>query len=217
MKTVRKHETHRGFTLIELLVVVAIIGTLAALLFPAVRGAILLAQGTASGQDGKQVWMGLQIEDNDRDVRGEPGIWPQSGDYANSTDFFRDCIASNWLGSAFTFHFMGAPGLVRVKTDDPTLFGAENNAWCVVLDLGQGSKGETPFMFTRNLVGEDSEASTIDGIETLSATAEPFGDKLGIVITFGGAVKTIKERDVRREGLQAYFNPTQATNPFIMP
>ena len=214
MKTVRKNETGKGFTLIELLVVVAIIGLLAALLFPAVRGAILLAQGTATGNDGKQVWMGLMIEDTDREARGMESVWPRSEDYANSTDFFRDCIASNWLGNEFTFQFMGGPGLPRNKTDDPARFDTENNAWCVVLDLGPGTKGETPFMFTRNLVGEEG---TVDSIHTLDETTKPFGDRLGIVVTFGGAVKTIKARDVTREGLQAYFNPTQAANPFIMP
>jgi len=215
MKTARQRQAHKGFTLIELLVVVAIIGTLAALLFPAVRGSILLAQGTATGQDGKQLWMGLTIENNDREERGMPGVWPQSGDYENSTDFFRDCIASNWLGSAFTFQFMGAPGLTRHKTDDPELFRPENNAWCVVLDLGPGSKGSTPFMFTRNLAGE--EGDTIDSIDTLTPSEKPFGAQLGVIITCGGAVKTVKAKDVKHEGLQAYFNPTEATNPYIMP
>ena len=46
-----------AFTLIELLVVIAIIAVLAALLFPAVQGALIRGQALAVANDGKQLWL----------------------------------------------------------------------------------------------------------------------------------------------------------------
>ncbi len=206
-----KTRTH-GFTLIELLVVIAIIGILAALLFPVVNEAIVKGHTIATGNDGRQIWLGLFAENNERMLRGDPEIWPRSGDYAETTTFFQDCFSSNWLGSEFTFKFMGGPGLQRIETDDPADFAPENNAWCMTLDLGEGAKGQTPFLFTRNALG----GSTLDAIDSLDHTAKPFGESACVAITYGGAVRGISRNEAGRD-LQRSLNPTEADNAYIRP
>src|SRR5688572_12183613 len=62
-------DTHRGFTLIELLVVIAIIGILAGLLFTALSGAKMRAQGARCLSNARQLHIGWAqwIDDhNDR-------------------------------------------------------------------------------------------------------------------------------------------------------
>ena len=206
---------HGAFTLIELLVVITIITILAALLVPAVRGALRKGQALAVGNDGRQVWMGLYATSSDRDVSGHGKIWPSSDDYDNSTDFFRDCIANEWLGDNYTFSFMGAPGLPRAFTDEPTEFLEENNAWCVVLDAGSASKDEMPFLFTRNLAAS-SGGGTIADIDSLAPDTEPFGSSIGVIVTFGGAVKLITEQSAAVD-FQKAFNPYGADNAFAEP
>lgn len=214
-----KCRSHRdgimGFSLVELLAVIAIISIMAALLVPGVRGAIVRGQAVAVGNDGRQWWLGLYTENSDRYRRGEEAVWPADGTYENSTTFFKDCIASNWLDDKFTFKPMAAPGIAAANTDDPDRFSERNNAWCLVLGCGDSTKGETPFMFTRNLVAADNGDKLLD-IDSFDPGAKPFGNDIGVIITFGGAVKTVRGRDAEA-GMQLLFNPMGASNAFVRP
>jgi prepilin-type N-terminal cleavage/methylation domain-containing protein len=204
----------KGFTLIELLAVIGIIGVLAALIFPAVKGMILRGQAVAAGNDARQIWLGLYTENSDRELRGEAPVWPKSGQFATSTDFFKTCIASNWLGKEFSFKLMGATGVPKLVSKDPSRFTALNNAWCVVLDLEEDAMDETPFLFTRNLVSDGG--TTLKDINALRGGMAPFGDAMGVIITRGGAVVRVRGADATK-GLQPILNPFAATNAFLRP
>jgi prepilin-type N-terminal cleavage/methylation domain-containing protein len=216
MKTTGRSQQGRGFTLLELLTVVAIIGILAALLFPAIRGAILSGQAVAAGNDARQIWLALRAEDLTRQTQGEPPVWPRSGEFATSTEFFKMCIASNLLGTDFSFKQMAAVGVPAVASTDPALFAARNNAWCIAMDMNEDAKSETPFIFTRNLVASGGGAALSD-IDSLQTGATPFGEALGVYVTYGGATLKIRRADVAKAGLQRQFNPFGATNAFVRP
>ncbi len=204
-----------AFTLIELLVVIAIIAILAALLFPAVQGALIKSQGLAVGQNGNQIWLGLYAENLERERTGGAPVWPASADYANTTEYFKDCITDSWLGDEYSFSIMSAPGLEKAETLDPAEFTADHNAWCIVVDAGRDLHPESPFMFTRNFVGTGG-GTTLADVDALDPDTRPFNDVLGVIITYGGAIKVVKSKDAVKD-MQAFFNPFNSTKEFICP
>ena len=215
MKTLNRKNVHAGFTLIELLVVIAIIAILAALLLPAVKDALTKGQAVKVASDGKQIWTGLYSTNLDYEEIGRANIWPADGSFADSTEFFRSCIASNWLAETFTFRYLAAPGLASVTSRDPLLFSRNNNAWCVVTGAGNHTKLETPFMFTRNLTSSTGGGLLTD-IDGLDDSIKPFGGDIAVVITFGGSVQLIRGRDTD-SGLQQLFNPLGDDLAFLTP
>ena len=54
------------------------------------------------------------------------------------------------------------------------------------------------------------------GIDGLDPDAKPFGSTIGVVITFGGAVKTLRDDDDKAK-FQEAFNPLEAENEFMRP
>jgi len=208
-----KSITSCAFSLLELLIVIAIISILTAMLFPVVQQAIIKGQAVAVGNDGKQLWYGLFAENIERERRGQGDVWPTSADYATSTEFFRDAIGEDWLGEDYTFSFMGAPGVPKALTVDPNEFNPENNAWCIALDVGPGTRQETPFMFTRNFSASGGTLADVDGF---TADTQPFGDRAGVIVTYGGAVKILTKKDLGID-FQKLFNPYNATNMIARP
>jgi len=220
----------QGFTLVELLVVIAIIGILAGMLFPAIQGAIIKANATATGNSGNQVWKSLYSDNLERDQVGDASIWPEiDGDniettdgvqnYATSTEYFEACEKAGAF-EGISASILSSSGLQSAKgwtngTDGVDLDAG--NAWCVVTpdpENNQEFQPETPIFFTRNF---DSAKGTALKEVTDFNTSKPFGNKLGVVITFGGSVKIITSKQLKRGDMQDYFNPLNNEFDYIRP
>ena len=201
MFKLHRKQKSEGFTLIELLVVIAIIGILAALLFPAIQGALTKAKALKTGNNGKSIYLAVFDESTTREALNLPVIWPvsdpQTPDYEeefvtaceNSTEYFKWLITADVISGIDTA-FFAAPGMVAQSlTID---FKEGNNAWCVVTDLTEKMGGNTPFLFTKNFNLAGSHLGSLsETAPLLDAKGMPFGGKLGIVITKGGAVKIL--------------------------
>ena len=218
----KRHQKRTAFTLIELLVVIAIIGILAAMLFPSVQGVMVKAKAARVGSNGKQIWLGLQNESLDRESIDLAPVWPMSTDgYPNSTEYFKVCISSNFL-QGYDFSFFSGPGLSAATSTNAVDFKDENNAWAVTLDCGQQTLASTPFLFTRNInvgksaavSGKLNDGSNQHELEEDPAVSysKPFGDKVCVVVSYGGSVRSLKDRE-----LNTQFNPGDASNKYLKP
>ena len=94
------------------------------------------------------------------------------GSFQTSTAFFRAHQEYEHAASGrheYWWRIFGASelGIPVSTTQDPSLFLATNNAWCVVGDLDETAPPDTPFMFTKNLklrsLAEGGTLSTPDG------------------------------------------------------
>ena len=205
-----RNRKSKGFTLIELLVVIAIIGILAALLFPAIQGALTKAKALKVGNNGRQLYIGLFNASMDLEAIDEPPVWPKSEDKWNSsTEFFVNVITNDIIKS-IDFTFFSAPGLTpQPYTKDDLKSGKsadelkKGNAWCITLDVDEDTPATVPLLFTRN-INVGSYVTDLNEEEPLKKAEKPFGDKLGIIVTKGGAVKVLKGSQMKLKK----FNPT---------
>lgn len=180
MKKVVNRVVLCGFTLIELLVVIAIISILAALLFPAVQGALLRARATGVMSNGKELYKAMFADMTDPTKLASSQLafkYPNNTDYANSTEYFVYLVTAKVI--SVNCAFFAAPGLKAEP--DHTKFKAENNAWCVVANYNEASEDQLPLFFTKNCT-----LTALDGKPALDATANPFGDKVMVSIAKGG-------------------------------
>jgi hypothetical protein len=179
------------------------------------RRSRLFAKGVKTGSDGRQIMLGLYASNVERLQAHEPEVWPRSSQFSSSTEFFREALRSGLL-DGFTSGDFGGVGLPRPKGTNIEDLTWENNAWCITCDLGEGTSPSTPLLFTRNFVG----GPTLVDIRGFSSTEFPgLKDDLGVVVTFGGSVRVIRDQDFRGspERLQQLLNPNRATNSFLRP
>jgi prepilin-type N-terminal cleavage/methylation domain-containing protein len=230
-----------GFTLIELLVVIAIIGILAALLFPAIDAALTKANGLKIGNNGKQIHLGVFTENLDLDQINLPLIWPvQDAAVADGYDaaFVAACVSSTTylqylydqgIPKGIDFSFFAAPNIIQAQGTNMGAFTANNNAWCVTLNITDDSPASTPFLFTKNF---NFTAGTIDTLDEAGAPLTPgdqtptgrmpFKDKIGILITKGGKIAILRKKDLidtnddPRRGKEL-FNPGGVVLPYLDP
>ena len=226
-----------GFTLIELLVVVAIIGILAALLFPAIEGALTKAKALRVGNNGRQIHLGVFDENLSLDQLDLPLIWPVTG--ANVADgytaaFVTACQSSTeylkyvyeqGIVKGIDLSFFAAPGLTPAT--DTNNFQAANNAWCVTLDIDDDTPAGVPFLFTKNFKFTGSTIDTLDEAGTpldagSASDRMPFKGKVGVVVTKGGRVLILQEKFLKdTQGStklgKELFNPPMAPMTYLGP
>jgi len=203
MKTTGYVGNKSGFTLIELLVVIAIIAILAGLLFPAVQKALSRGRETATKSNGRGIYQALLAVDIDGEV-----LPKTTGNevFENSTDYFKSAVSNNYL--EVTFGYFGAHGLPKTKGMDPADFTMDNNAWCMVADIGDSTHATTPVLFTRNL----NISSLDENLQGALTDEAPFGKRGVAVVRKDGSASFIKAKD-----LEKMFNPANMSNPVLRP
>ena len=212
IKSFRKVFT-KEFTL--LLVVIAIIGILAALLFPAIQKALIKAKAVKVASNGKQIFMAVFDYNVVRRPLAVPPMWPDSDSMTNihsSTEYFAMLVEKGIL-KGVDFSFFAAPGTEVCATTNASEFLAVGNAWSVTDGIQDNWPATVPFMFTKNVLLGGSPYGDISEEPTLDPDARPFGDKFAVVITKAGSARVIPGSHFNR----MTFNPTETAAAVFTP
>ncbi len=196
-----------GFSLWGLSAVLAAIVIFAALLIPACQRSMIQAGMKSTVANGANIYQSFFANQMDARVENETNpIWPQTGQYQTSTEFFIDLVTNGVM--TVSYAFFSAPGIPPARSRDAADFTADNNAWRLVLDLDQASEG-TPFLFTKNC--DPDNLITSGG--KLQLRGEPFGGRGLVVVLKGGAAFALKGPQVDPE----LFNPPESALKVVGP
>ncbi|MDA0321607.1 MAG: prepilin-type N-terminal cleavage/methylation domain-containing protein [Verrucomicrobia bacterium] len=218
----------KAFTLVELLVVIAIIAILAALLFPAIQGALTKGKQIQTMSNGVNIYKSVFGAAIDAEVTGDTPPWPKYATtldpsipaFSSSTEYMAWLVTNDILKTDCAY--FSAPGLTpsgasansNINTSAGGNFTSNNNAWVVLADLNDSTLDSTPFVFTRNLDGiQNNLALNDNSIKPYQLTnAVPYGTKGLVVVNKGGAGFVLKSRQ-----LPAKLNQNDADNVMIIP
>lgn len=176
-----------AFTLIELLVVISIIGILAALAIPAVSGALVKGQLTASLNNARQLQLATFNLNLERESIGELGAWPGAAGVSVSSSF---TAFINELTNALTVNdirkMFSAPG---VSIPGSALPASATEVAFNIYQVGNVDEGSVIFLTTKNW---DAASPLVAPL----STARPFGDKGVVVMRKGGDGQVFQSRFV---------------------
>ena len=191
-----------AFTLIELLIVIAIIGILAAMLFPMIASALDSAQGTQVANNGKQIVTAITSANIDRaaNMRGE--VWPNKGKYQDSNAYFAKLMGDGGKAILTGLSFSTFAGGGVDPAADMTEFKTKGNVWTMLAGIGACSDSRTPFLWTRNGGGitendfGDSQTTEDDWSSKLTDGVKPFATSLVVMVSKGAAMFELKATDL---------------------
>lgn len=202
MNTSRTETGRHGFSLVELLGVMAIVMILVGLLIPGIQHAITRARIARVLNNGRNCYLALAaLASDDRPT------YATSSGFTDSTEYWRWLITNRFYEA--TFAVCAGPGMSVYNGVDPTVFSADQNGWCFVADINDGTPTTTPIMFTRNL----NITTLSDSNYTAALTTNvPFGLSGVAVIRMNG-----KSEFLRPNELSEQFNPHGSANPVLRP
>lgn len=188
----------------------------AAILVPAVQNALLQGRLTVVMNNGRHIHLGVFEPSVEapyyallpKSAPTDPG----ENNFDNSTDYFAWLVSSGAMNVDFTF--FGAPGLPAVQGNDPELFTAANNAWCIVADVDESYPDSAPVLFTRNIAGDS--LADLKGPVLLTADEMPFGTRGAVVVLKNGNAFTVRHELRTWEGIMAH-PPTDLSNRILRP
>ena len=193
-----------AFTLIELLIVIAIIGILAAMLFPMIASALDSAQGTQVANNGKQIVTAITSANIDRaaNMRGE--IWPDPERWDDSNEYFARLMGDGGKAILTGLSFSTFAGGGVDPAPDMYAFRGRGNVWTILAGIGTCNDSRMPFMWTSNfrLTQADLKAYARNPeverslAHRLDPSVEPFGDDCVEMITKGAAMYRIRASDL---------------------
>jgi prepilin-type N-terminal cleavage/methylation domain-containing protein len=137
-----------AFTLIELLVVMAIIGTLAGILMPAIQKAVVNGKQLNAMNNAHQIGMALRMYSNDNDGNYPSGTNSYGQQIVTSNDAFRSLIPT-YLDTEKVFPLAGskiAPSADNDIQDAAHILQSGENYWSFISGLNSTSNSNWPLI-----------------------------------------------------------------------
>ena len=193
----KKISKRSAFTLIELLIVIAVIGILAAMLFPAIQSVMGSAQGTQVANNGKQIVMAITSANIERTsgMRGE--VWPGKGKWQDSNAYFARLMGDGGKAVITGISVSTFAGGGVDPAADLSEFKTKGNVWTMLAGIANCADARTPFMWTRNFdialndFG-DAQKNEDDWSTKLQEGVKPFTTEEVVMVSKGAAMFPLK-------------------------
>jgi prepilin-type N-terminal cleavage/methylation domain-containing protein len=205
----------QGFSLVELMAVIAIIGLLAAALFPAISKAVLKANMTEVGLKGRDIYVAITSANEQRKLLGLGSVWPRTyleegisrgGEldicnmtFANSTAYFYKLYDGQNIGKphwkpyvvGFDYSKLSGAG-VPSHPGGARMLEAKYVMWTIAANINDEMDDTVPILITRNLdatqLSTEYEVTRDAKVELGKCFSTPFSNKGCVMIRKGGGV-----------------------------